>query len=265
MKTSRLSVNLQIIIFTVIVSVAAFLSNSVFLFLALRPNNITHWTMLWTLMTHVFVHANFFHLFVNMFSLWFLGNVVESIIGRKRFIWFYCLSGVFAGIVASLLAGFFGYGIGESIFGSPDVYMVGASGAIFGLVGLLAMLIPRKKVYLILGPIVAILIQFVISELPVNQNLLSVISVVINVYIIFSLFAIISFNPRFRKFALPVEMPLWLLPIVSIVPLILIGLFISLPIGNFAHLGGLIAGLGYGFYLKQKYKNKVTALQRYFR
>ena len=49
-------------------------------------------------------------------------------------------------------------------------------------------------------------------------------------------------------------MPFWFLPIVAIVPLVIIGLFIELPIGNTAHLGGLIAGFAYGYYLKQKTK-----------
>jgi membrane associated rhomboid family serine protease len=271
MKITRLSVNLQIIIFTVIVSLIAFISPSVFVFLALHPADLIQWGSFsaiqsaCTVLTHIFVHVNFFHLFVNMFSLWFIGNLVERIIGRKRFMWFYVLAGMFAGLLAALLSIFFGFGIGERIFGSPDVYMVGASGAIFGLVGLLAVLIPRQRVYLILGPIVAILIQFVVEGLSSNSTLVSVIAVIINVYIILSLFAILSFSPKLRKFALPVAMPLWLLPIVAIVPLVLIGLFISLPIGNFAHLGGLLAGLVYGAYLRKKYANKVMMLQRVFR
>jgi membrane associated rhomboid family serine protease len=38
----------------------------------------------------------------------------------------------------------------------------------------------------------------------------------------------------------------------------------GLPIGNTAHLGGLLAGLGYGFYLKNKYKNKTRYIGKYF-
>ena len=54
------------------------------------------------------------------------------------------------------------------------------------------------------------------------------------------------------------------------VPILLIGLWLisitgSIGIGNTAHLGGLIAGLVYGLYLKSKYPNKVMALNRYFR
>ena len=71
-----------------------------------------------------------------------------------------------------------------------------------------------------------------------------------------------SFNPRTRKIAVPVGMPFWLLPIIAIVPLVIIGLFVQLPIGNTAHLGGLLAGLIYGLYLRMKYKKKVEVLNR---
>jgi membrane associated rhomboid family serine protease len=60
-------------------------------------------------------------------------------------------------------------------------------------------------------------------------------------------------------------MPLWLLPVVAIIPLVIVGLFFPLPIGNMAHFGGLLAGLGYGFYLRRRYKKKVQLLGRYFR
>jgi membrane associated rhomboid family serine protease len=68
------------------------------------------------------------------------------------------------------------------------------------------------------------------------------------------------------KFALPIEMPLWLLPIVAIVPLILIELIpgIDLPIGNMAHLGGFLFGAAYGLYLRIKYKKKTALIAEYF-
>jgi membrane associated rhomboid family serine protease len=260
-KLNRLSVTLQIIIFTSIISFIVFFADALVPFLALEPSNIISGQLLWTLVTHIFVHANFFHLFVNMFSLWFVGNMAERIIGSKRFVWFYVLSGVFAGLLASVLAGFFGFGIGARIFGSPDVYMVGASGALFGLIGLLAVLIPRQRVYLIAGPIIAIVLQFIVDSSIQNSALIGAIDLIVNVYVLLALFTLISFNPRARRIALPVAMPLWLLPVIAIVPLILIGLFISLPIGNFAHLGGLLAGLGYGWYLRNKYQRKVHMLQ----
>ena len=60
-------------------------------------------------------------------------------------------------------------------------------------------------------------------------------------------------------------MPFWVLPIVAIVPLVVIGLFVPLPIGNTAHFGGLIAGLLYGIYLKKKYKRRAQIISKFFR
>jgi membrane associated rhomboid family serine protease len=64
------------------------------------------------------------------------------------------------------------------------------------------------------------------------------------------------------KFALPMQIPFWSLPFVAIVPLVIIGFFVSLPIGNMAHFGGFIAGAVYGVYLRIKYAKKVQLLNR---
>jgi len=67
-----------------------------------------------------------------------------------------------------------------------------------------------------------------------------------------------------KKWALPLEMPFWILPFVAIIPLVIIGLFFDLPIGNMAHLGGVIAGICYGFYLRIRYKKKTQMIAQYF-
>lgn len=233
-------------------------------YLALTPNLIIQGKYLWTLITSMFVHANFSHLFFNMISLFFLGTLVERLIGRKRFLWSYLIFGIFAGLFFALLSGLFGYGIGAKIFSDPSIAGVGASGAIFGLVGILTVLIPKSKVYLVAGPLIAIIFQTVFETLFPTNSLLNLINIVITFYVFLSIFSILSFNKKTRTIALPVEMPFWILPIVSIIPLIIIGLFVTLPIGNTAHLGGFMAGLVYGFYLKNKYKNKTKYLRRVF-
>ncbi|MFH1803166.1 MAG: rhomboid family intramembrane serine protease [archaeon] len=122
-------------------------------YIALKPSNIMQGKYLWTLVTHMFVHGGLGHLFINMFVLFSLGGLCERIIGRKRFLWFYLLSGIFAGLLSILLAGFFGStAIGERIFGSPEIFMVGASGAIFAIAGLYVMLLPRLKFMIIFLP-----------------------------------------------------------------------------------------------------------------
>ena len=76
----------------------------------------------WRLVSSVFLHSGFLHLALNMLSLYFLGSFVESAFGRGRFLAFYALSGVSGGIAYLYFGGF-------------DVPAVGASGAIFGLLG----------------------------------------------------------------------------------------------------------------------------------
>jgi membrane associated rhomboid family serine protease len=263
-KATYFLIILNAILFFLLLLAQVFLPN-IFSYLALTPILIIQGKYLWTLVTSLFVHASFSHLFFNMISLFFLGSIVEKIIGKKRFIAFYLVSGILAGLFFSLLAGFFGNGIGEKIFGSPVSSGVGASGAIFALVGVLTILIPKKKIYLIAGPLVAIVLQSILGLVFSGNPILNVFDVVISVYIIFSMFSIISFNPKLQKYALPLQLSFWILPFISIVPLVIIGLFFSLPIGNMAHLGGLLAGIGYGIYLKNKYHNKTKYLREYFK
>ena len=85
--------------------------------------------------------------------LYSLGGLCERIIGRKRFLWFYIISGIFAGLLFVFLAYFFGANdLGARIFGSPIAYAVGASGAIFAIAGLFVMLTPKLRFVLIFLP-----------------------------------------------------------------------------------------------------------------
>jgi rhomboid protease GluP len=93
----------------------------------------------WRFVTPMFLHVNFLHLIVNMYSLWIVGPYVEKLYGSAKFVVFWVLTGV-AGVVASYLTvrpelsvG----AIGRFLFKSSDVPSAGASGALFGLVGVL--------------------------------------------------------------------------------------------------------------------------------
>lgn len=119
---------------------------------ALNPSLILRGQYLWTLILHMFSHIYPGHLFVNMFALFSLGKLCEKVIGRKRFLAFYLLAGLFAGILSVLLSGLFGYGIGANIFGSPDTFMLGASGAIFGIAGLFVILLPNLRFSILFLP-----------------------------------------------------------------------------------------------------------------
>jgi len=84
----------------------------------------------WRLLTAGFLHAGFFHLLFNMFSLWILGSLLEPSIGRLRFALIYFVS---------LLAGSFG-----ALLVEPDSFTVGASGAIFGLMAAAAIVMRSR-------------------------------------------------------------------------------------------------------------------------
>ncbi len=221
---------------------------------ALTPSLILHGKNLWTLLTSMFSHVLFFHIFANMFSLFFIGRFLEKIIGKKRFFWMYIFSGIAGGIFFVLSGMIF----------HNDIPGVGASGAIFGLLGILAVLVPYSRIYLIVGPLVLILAQVILSPF-IPAGLASIFDLIFNIIIFVMIFSMFSLNTKMRKIAIPVELKMWLLPIVAIVPLVIIGFFVALPIGNSAHIGGLLAGLAYGFYLRKKFPNKTKMLSRHFR
>lgn len=206
---SNFSVNLNLILinvfaFFVFTLLLAFKILSVDA-IAIKPANILQGKYLWTFLTSMFMHGGFFHIFANMLSLFFIGGLVEKILGPKRYLYFYLISGLFASL-------FF---VSLSLIFTADfnAFAVGASGALFGLVGLLVLLTPNLPVYIMFIPI------------PVKM-----------------------------KYAGPgILIVLWLISIAG-----------NIPVGNTAHLGGLLAGLGYGLYLKNKYKNKVSYISRQF-
>ncbi len=78
----------------------------------------------WRLITSVFAHSTgfVFHILLNMYTLWIFGQMLERMLGRSRFITLYLASG---------LAG----SLGVMFWASPNTFVVGASGAIFGLMG----------------------------------------------------------------------------------------------------------------------------------
>jgi uncharacterized protein len=154
---SNLSVTGWLILINVLFSIAGLIVFAYFPeginYLALKPSSIFQGEYLWTILTHMFIHGGIFHLFINMFVLFSLGRLSEKIIGRKRFFWFYIISGLFAGLLAILLPVLYGNSVlGARIFGSPDVFMVGASGAIFAIAGLFVILLPRLKFMIIFLP-----------------------------------------------------------------------------------------------------------------
>jgi len=156
-KRFDLSITLWLIIINVVFFIFGFfliiINQNYINLIALKPSNILQGKYFWTLITSMFMHAGIFHLLINMFVLFSLGSLTEKIIGRQRFLWFYIFSGLFAGLSFVILAGFFGNSqLGNALFGNPETFAVGASGAIFAIAGLFIVLLPKIRFSIIFFP-----------------------------------------------------------------------------------------------------------------
>ncbi len=98
------------------------------------------------LVTHMFLHGSEVHLFFNMFALWMFGRIIEQVLGKQRFLVFYLVCGIGAGIISQLVDEFI---LGQIFLGA----MVGASGAIYGLLVAFAVMFPNFKIMLIFLPV----------------------------------------------------------------------------------------------------------------
>ncbi|MBQ9639416.1 MAG: rhomboid family intramembrane serine protease [Bacteroidales bacterium] len=91
----------------------------------------------WQLLTYMFMHANIDHIFFNMFALWMFGYILENYWGTRRFLIYYLLCGIGAGVANLLLAGLIG--------AHPTI---GASGAVYGILLAFGMMFPNERIYL---------------------------------------------------------------------------------------------------------------------
>jgi len=105
-------------------------------YLALWPFGPNFWP--WQLVTYMFMHGGFLHLFFNMLMLWMFGMELENAWGSRKFLIFYLLCGVGGGLANILVGPLVGQG-------GPTV---GASGAVFGVLLAFAMLFPDRPIYL---------------------------------------------------------------------------------------------------------------------
>ena len=178
------------------------------------------------LITHLFMHGNFTHLFFNMFALWMFGKILENVWGSKRFLIYYMITGIGAASIHLLISQYQIISISNQIPEMVNLAIegrynptipiskkltqliitptVGASGAVFGLLLAFGMLFPNALLYIYFAiPIKAK--YFVIG------------------YGLIELYAGISNNPADN-------------------------------VAHFAHLGGMI----FGFFLIKYWKNDMT-------
>ena len=97
----------------------------------------------WQLVTYMFMHARFLesasHVIFNMLVLWMFGQEVENRWGTRKFVFFYFFTGIGAGLVHLLV--------------NPEGVMVGASGAVYGVLLAFGMTFPNRQVMLLFPPI----------------------------------------------------------------------------------------------------------------
>ncbi len=151
-KKRRVFGSLSVTMIIILINIMAFILFSILIklnipldYVAIKPSNILQGKYLWTFITSMFMHGSFFHIFANMFSLFFIGTLIEKILGVKRYFYFYMLSGLLAGVFFVL----------SSLIFTADfnTFAVGASGALFGVVGLLVLLTPNLPVFIMFIPI----------------------------------------------------------------------------------------------------------------
>jgi len=117
----------------------------------------------WTIVTCMFVHSGFWHIFANTLTLYFFGTYLYRLIGQGKFLFVYFGGGILGGILYLLLA-------------SPFSIAVGASGAIFALAGALVVMRPKLPVLIFPIPVpiplwIAVIGGFLIlTVLPIKFN-----------------------------------------------------------------------------------------------
>lgn len=103
----------------------------------------------WQLITHMFMHGSFGHIFGNMLALWMFGSILENIWGQKQFLIFYLLCGLGA---AFLHLGITSYELMHATEyyyqARVDIATLGASGAIFGIIIAFVYLFPNTEIYI---------------------------------------------------------------------------------------------------------------------
>ncbi len=110
-----------------------------FVFGALWPIESARFEV-WQLVSYMFLHADLWHIFFNLFALWIFGQAIENYWGTKRFTTYYFLTGIGAALIHMWIAG----------GGAPTI---GASGAVFGILLAFGMMFPERYIMLLIPPI----------------------------------------------------------------------------------------------------------------
>jgi len=107
--------------------------------LGLNMKTLVTMGYVWQIFTYMFTHGGVYHIFINMFILMIFGPKIEFTMGRKKFLKFYIICGLCSSLFYILITGL--------AHGISTVPMVGASGAIFGVLTAYGLMYPRDMVY----------------------------------------------------------------------------------------------------------------------
>jgi membrane associated rhomboid family serine protease len=106
------------------------------LYFGLVPYAVTHDLFVWQLATYLFLHGGWFHIIFNLFALWMFGYDLERAWGSRRFLYYFFLTGIGAGL--------FSVGLQPSSL----VPTIGNSGAVYGILLAYGMLFPDRPIFL---------------------------------------------------------------------------------------------------------------------
>jgi rhomboid family protein len=132
--------NVAVFFAMVVPSVAQFFT----FVLGLRPASVVRQFWLWQLGTYMFLHGGLFHILFNMLALWMFGAELERIWGTRFFLKFYFITGIGAGLLTVLFS-FLPFTFARQLY---DSVIIGASGAIYGLLLAYALYFPERPIYM---------------------------------------------------------------------------------------------------------------------
>ena len=124
--------------------VRAFVS-SIDLYFGLVPALVVHRFWVWQTATYMFLHGGIFHILFNMLALWMFGTELERMWGSRYFLKFYFVTGIGAGILTVLFS-LLPFGFAQQL---QSATIIGASGAIYGLLLAYAIYFPERPILMI--------------------------------------------------------------------------------------------------------------------
>jgi membrane associated rhomboid family serine protease len=125
-----------LIIMGAIYLLQTFVSSQINIYLGLVPILVWKKYFLWQLFTYIFLHGGISHILFNLLALWMFGGELESYWGSRKFLWYFLFCGIGAGICTVII--------------TPNQFIpvIGASGAIYGILLAFGWLFPNRPIYI---------------------------------------------------------------------------------------------------------------------